>query len=199
MRIGFASRLAVGLFAVAVQDPGGHTGSFEEVLEHRSFADLRQWRDAHPWSLGDRLGARLEGLLETRRVGERLAKERADLEAAFLAEALAEDPFSGWIREVIGWDAEACSHHETELQALAALADQPQLGSMVLLVREAKGTEAREQAAEALASTCRNIKTRHGSVNLEPLAQEVKERVDPLDRRRRHQPRRLGGHMPSTI
>jgi hypothetical protein len=123
MRIGFASRLAVGLVSLAgaAQEPGGHAGTFDEALEHRSFADLRQWSQAHPWSLGDRLGARLESLLETRRVGERLAKERADLEAAFLSEALAEDPFSGWIHGVSAWDAEACSHHETVLEALGSL------------------------------------------------------------------------------
>jgi hypothetical protein len=51
--------------------------------------------------------------------------------------------------------------------------DQPQLDSMVLLVREAKTPEARDQAADALGSTCRNIKTHHGSVKLDPLAQEL--------------------------
>jgi CHAT domain-containing protein len=103
------------------QDEPQHTGSFEEALEHHSFADLRQWRDAHPWSLGDRLATFLEGLLETRRVGERIVMEDADLRAAFLAEALAEDPFSGWIMQVRGWDTEACSHHETVIESLSVL------------------------------------------------------------------------------
>ncbi len=59
------------------------------------------------------------------------------------------------------------------LQALGSLVDQPQLNSLVLLVRDAKTPDARAQAADAVASACREIRTRHGAVDLQPLAQEL--------------------------
>ncbi len=123
MRIGatfFVFTAAIAPLAIAQEDVK-HTGTFDEALAHHSGDDLRGWKAAHPWSLGDRLASFFEDLLATRKVGERLAIERADLQAAFLAESLAEDPFSGWIIEVLGWNTEACARHETTLASMAAL------------------------------------------------------------------------------
>lgn len=120
MSIG-AAFLAWVACGAAVQDDSPHQGTFDEALEHHSGTDLRKWREAHPWSLGDRLAGFFEGLLATRKAGEPIAVEHKELEAAFLAESLAEDPFSGWIMEVHGWDTEACARNETVLSALAGL------------------------------------------------------------------------------
>ncbi len=59
------------------------------------------------------------------------------------------------------------------LQALGSLVDQSQLGDLVVLVRDAKSPQAREQAAQAFASACRSIKARRGTVNFDPLIQEL--------------------------
>jgi hypothetical protein len=123
MRIGatfIVLAAAVAPLAIAQEDVQ-HTGTFEEAMAHHSGADLRAWKAAHPWSLGDRLAGFFAELFATRKVGERVAIERAQLQAAFLAESLAEDPFSGWIIDVLGWDTEACARHETTLASVAAL------------------------------------------------------------------------------
>ena len=65
------------------------------------------------------------------------------------------------------------SARQAALQALGVLADQPQLGSIVLLVREMKSVEAREQAVDTLGSVCRNIKARRGAVDVAPITQEL--------------------------
>jgi len=111
----------LGVPAGPVQQHEEHEASFEHALDHRSIADLAKWREAHPWSLGDRLAGFLDGLLTTRKEGDRLANEHVSLAAAFLVEGLAEDPFSGWVMQVRAWDPEACSRHETVLEALASL------------------------------------------------------------------------------
>jgi HEAT repeat protein len=56
------------------------------------------------------------------------------------------------------------------MQALAQLVDQGQLASLVQLVLELKNEAARAQAAEALNSACHHIQSRHGRVEVEPLA-----------------------------
>jgi HEAT repeat protein len=67
----------------------------------------------------------------------------------------------------------ADSARQAALQALATLAGQPQLASLVLLVRDAKTADAREQAADTLSSVCRNIKSRQGTLDVEPITQEL--------------------------
>lgn len=63
------------------------------------------------------------------------------------------------------------SARKAALQALPALVEQPQIGSLVRLVFQAKTEAARAEAAEALGSACHNIQSRHGQVNLDPLLQ----------------------------
>jgi HEAT repeat protein len=65
------------------------------------------------------------------------------------------------------------SARRAALQALGSLCDQPQLPAMVALIRTASTPASREQAADALASTCRGIKERHGAIDLEPVVQEM--------------------------
>ncbi len=67
----------------------------------------------------------------------------------------------------------ADSARSAALLALGSLVDQPQLESVVVLVRDAKTPSARDQAVDTLASACRAIKSRHGKVNLDPVAQEL--------------------------
>lgn len=54
-------------------------------------------------------------------------------------------------------------------QALALLADQPQLGALVRLVLDAKTPSERAQAAETLAIACRHIESQRGTLNAQPL------------------------------
>ncbi len=56
-------------------------------------------------------------------------------------------------------------------RALAMLVEDPQLGTMVQLVIEAKNEAARADAAEALNTACQQILTRKGRVSVEPLLQ----------------------------
>jgi len=95
--------------------------TFEEALRRRSIADLRSWREQHAWSFGDRLAGFFERLLATRSAGDHDAVERVQLDAAFLAEAVAEDPFSGWLLQILRWDVEACAREETALSLAAEL------------------------------------------------------------------------------
>jgi hypothetical protein len=103
------------------QDSGEHRGTFDEVLAHHSADDLRQWREHHPWSLGDRLAEFLQGLLAVRRAGERIAIEKADVQASFFAETIAQDPMSGWVAGFLQWDMEACARQETAAEAMKLL------------------------------------------------------------------------------
>lgn len=107
-----------GVQVAAVQHEGEHKGTFEEALAHRSGEDLGAWMERHPWSLGDRLAEFLGELLAVRRAGEKIAIEKHTLAAAFLAESIAQDPFTGWIVNIFGWDTEADARQETA--ALAA-------------------------------------------------------------------------------
>ncbi len=105
----------------AAQEDGDHKGTFDEIIAHHSLEDLQKWRERHPWSLGDRLAEVLEKLLATRRAGERIAIEKADLTVAFLAETIAQDPMSGWMAGFLQWDTEACAHQETASEAMQLL------------------------------------------------------------------------------
>jgi HEAT repeat protein len=59
-------------------------------------------------------------------------------------------------------------------QALARLADQPQLDAFVRIVGEMKTDEGRSAAADALGLACRHIQTRHGTVDCSPLLEALK-------------------------
>ena len=105
----------------AAQDDGDHKGTFEELLAHHSLEDLQKWRERHPWSLGDRVAGVLEEMLATRRAGERLAIEKANLTVAFLAETIAQDPMSGWLVGFLRWETEDCARQETASEAMKLL------------------------------------------------------------------------------
>ncbi|HEY2083487.1 MAG TPA: HEAT repeat domain-containing protein [Verrucomicrobiae bacterium] len=59
-------------------------------------------------------------------------------------------------------------------QALARLADQPQLEGFVQIVGEMKTDEGRSAAADALGLACRHIQTRHGTVDFSPVLEALK-------------------------
>jgi HEAT repeat protein len=59
-------------------------------------------------------------------------------------------------------------------QALARLADQPQLDGFVQIVSEMKTDEGRSAAADALGLACRHIQTRHGTVDFSPVLEALK-------------------------
>ena len=61
------------------------------------------------------------------------------------------------------------SASKAALQALVLLVDDSQLGLMVQFVVEAKTETARADAAEALNSACRQIQTRRGKANIQPV------------------------------
>jgi HEAT repeat protein len=63
------------------------------------------------------------------------------------------------------------SASKAALQALASLIEDSQLGLMVQFVLDAKTDAARANAAEALNSACRQIQTRRGQMNLDPVVQ----------------------------
>jgi HEAT repeat protein len=54
-------------------------------------------------------------------------------------------------------------------QALALLAEQPDIGPMVRLVLDAKNPTERERASEALSVACRHIQNRRGAFDAQPL------------------------------
>jgi len=59
-------------------------------------------------------------------------------------------------------------------QALARLADQPQLDGFVQIVGEMKTDEGRSAAADALGLTCHHIQERHGKVDFSPVLAALK-------------------------
>lgn len=59
-------------------------------------------------------------------------------------------------------------------QALARLADQPQLDQFVQIVCEMKTDEGRSAAADALGLACRHIQARHGTVDYGPVLDALK-------------------------
>lgn len=63
---------------------------------------------------------------------------------------------------------------EAALQALAKLGDQPQLNSFVQLVGEMSTDASRESAATALGLACRHMQARHGTVDLTPVLDALK-------------------------
>ncbi|MGA2863809.1 MAG: HEAT repeat domain-containing protein [Verrucomicrobiota bacterium] len=61
------------------------------------------------------------------------------------------------------------SARQAALRALALLADQPQLDSLVALVLEANADAPRAQAAEALRSACQRLQSKRGRLDAAPL------------------------------
>jgi HEAT repeat protein len=59
-------------------------------------------------------------------------------------------------------------------QALARLADQPQLDGFVQIVGEMKTDEGRSAAADALGLACRRIQARHGTLDFSPVLDALK-------------------------
>ena len=65
------------------------------------------------------------------------------------------------------------SARKAALKALALLADEPQMASLVNLVTEAKEEAARSEAATAHNAVCQHMLTKRGRVNVEPLVKTM--------------------------
>lgn len=125
----------------------------------------------------DERGAARQSLVELRRgpVTDALLGQLASAEPAVqaaAARALGErGDMSAWpgLLELARRGSD--SARKAGLQALALLAGQPQLASMVQLVIDAQAESTRAQAAEALNAACRHIQSRHGRLDVTPLVE----------------------------
>jgi len=99
-----------------------HGDDFTSMLEHRAFPDLARWRERHPWRVGTEIRKFILRLEDERAKGDVQVERKWNMHAAFLAEALHGDVYTGWLITVHNYDVEARALFDTVRKGLADIA-----------------------------------------------------------------------------
>lgn len=103
-------------------DEHSHGGDFTSMLEHRAFPELARWKERHPWRVGTEIRKFVLRLEDERAKGDPQVERTWNMHAAFLAEAIHSDVYTGWLITVHNYDVEARAVFDTVRRGLADIA-----------------------------------------------------------------------------
>lgn len=99
-----------------------HGDDFASMLKHRAFPELMKWRERHPWRVGSEIRRFVLAMETERSKGDPEIERTWTMNAAFLAEALADDVASAWLITAMNYDVETRAAFDTIRSALADVA-----------------------------------------------------------------------------